>query len=111
MSLAGRMVCDVVIAATPEDEKQLNELGTTNVWGGPTFAIGTFRTVQEPSSPLVGALLRNKAGLMIYADAVALHRPVARFRELWRVLESAFGLEGDKLVARLAAYAPIIEMG
>jgi hypothetical protein len=111
ISLAGLMHYDVVIAETAKDERRLAELGTAEVWGGPTSAIAAFRTTEVPSSPLIGALLRNRAGLMIYADVVALHRPAARFRELWRVLESAFGCDGDELVESLVAYAPAVEMG
>jgi hypothetical protein len=44
--------------------------------------------------------------LRIYADALKLGTGAARFRELWRVLESAFNRQDDELVALLADYPP-----
>lgn len=44
--------------------------------------------------------------MRLYADAVRLTLDLARFRELWRVLESALAETGKQLVDLLAAYPP-----
>jgi hypothetical protein len=49
--------------------------------------------------------------LSISAPALTRAPPAARFRELWRVLESAFTRSDDELVALLADYAPTQAMG
>jgi hypothetical protein len=51
------------------------------------------------------------AGLRLYADAVALPADVAKYCELWRCLESAFGLKEGDLVKALASYEPAQELG
>jgi hypothetical protein len=52
----------------------------------------------------VRLLLERAPGVRLYADAMKLPLAVARFRELWRVLESAFASVEDGLVERLAVY-------
>ena len=56
-------------------------------------------------------LLEREVGLALYNDAVSLSQPVAQFREFWRVLEAAFGEDGDELVALLSAFPPVQELG
>lgn len=109
MTLAYLSDRSVLIPDTPDDAARLSELGTTDVWFE-RGAIGSIRTVVEPSNRLVAALLPKRAGLMIYADALALARPAAQYRELWRVLESGFGCQDNDLVDTLASYAPATEM-
>jgi len=69
------------------------------------------RTFHEPiSSELVVALLPKRAGLQIYAEALQLSRPQARYRDFWRVLESAFGAKGRALLELLAEFPPLREI-
>ncbi len=44
--------------------------------------------------------------MRLYSDAVKLPLEVAQFRELWRVLESAFARSDDELVKLLTSYPP-----
>jgi hypothetical protein len=111
ITLMNPLGSNVLVPETPKDEARLAELGTAEVWRATSLVGVGIATVWEPSSRVVGALLRNRAGLMIYAEALALPRPAPRFRELWRVLESAFARKDDKLVKRLAVYGPAVEMG
>jgi hypothetical protein len=63
------------------------------------------------TSETLAHLLEREVGLALYNDALSLSQPVARFREFWRVLEAAFGEDGDKLVALLSAFPPAQELG
>jgi hypothetical protein len=55
-------------------------------------------------------LLPRRVGLRLYANAMKADLAVAQFRELWRILEAAFGKRDDELVARLANYEPAREL-
>ena len=65
---------------------------------------------QTQSQPLE-KLLEREIGLALYTDAMRLSSPIGRFRELWRVLESAFGQKGKALLKSLSQYEPILEHG
>lgn len=69
-----------------------------------TFSLGAIdrHTIER--------LLERRAGLHLFHEAMHLERPVAKYRELWRVLESAFGCQNDDLVDLLADYAPAREL-
>ncbi len=45
-------------------------------------------------------------GLRLYANAMQADLAVAQFRELWRILEAAFGKHDDELVTLLTKYEP-----
>ena len=94
-----------------EDRATLDAFGTRQVYveGGVQPSIRTFNAPVDADAIL--ALIPKTVGLRLYADAVALGADVARYRELWRVMESAFGLQDDKLIAALAAYGPAKELG
>lgn len=65
----------------------------------------------EVTAEFLTALMPRRVGLRIYADALKSTFVVAQFRELWRVLESAFTLKGNDLVDILAEYPPVQELG
>jgi hypothetical protein len=94
-----------------EDTAALDAFGTQRVYveGGVQPSIRTFNAHVDADA--IRALIPKTVGLRLYADAVALSADVARYREFWRVMESAFGLQDDKLVAALAAYGPAQELG
>lgn len=58
------------------------------------------------TAELLLALMPRRVGLRIYADALKSTFNVAPFRELWRILESAFALKNKELVKILAEYPP-----
>ena len=100
-----------VVPEGDEDRAALDAFGTTQVYveGGVQPSIRTFNAVVDADA--IRALIPKTVGLRLYADAIALNADVARYRELWRVLESAFGLQDDALVSALAAYGPAKELG
>jgi hypothetical protein len=53
----------------------------------------------------------RRIGLRIYADALKSGFDASQFRELWRVLESAFQASEAKLVALLSDYRPAQKLG
>jgi hypothetical protein len=103
---------DRLVAEDERDRKTLADLGTEEVYHDTdaTIATRTFGGVTLTAESL-SALLDRRAGLRIYADALKLGTSAARFRELWRVLESAFNRQDDELVALLAEYPPAQAMG
>src|SRR2546430_1340044 len=102
---------DELVAESEADRSAVDALGTSWVYrehlvGGEIRAFGA----RNVDSQIVRALLPRRAGLRLYADALAAQTPVARYRELWRVLESAFGLRGPELVAALGDYKPVRQL-
>ena len=103
---------DRLVAEDEEDRRALADLGTDDVYHETTARLGTrtFGGVALTPENLT-SLLGRRAGLRIYADALKHGTASARFRERWRVLESAFNRQDDELVALLADYAPAQAMG
>jgi hypothetical protein len=99
-----------IVPEDDEDRAVLDAFGTSRVFAqlGSQPSIRTFNPIVDADS--VQAVLPKTAGLRLYADALALNTDVARYRELWRILESAFGLQDDALVHALAAYPPAQEL-
>lgn len=95
------------------DRQVLADFGTDEPYGMIHIAFETLRTVADrpPSQALMDALVTRSAGLRLYAEATALNRPVAQYCALWRVLESAFGEQGDNLVRTLSQYPPVVKSG
>jgi hypothetical protein len=97
-----------------EDDAVLQRLGAwTFDWG----SLGSihFETraflLRDLDEGRVTKLLGKSVGLGIYKEAISTTRSTMRFRELWRVLESAFGCRNDQLVAILSEYAPAMQLG
>jgi hypothetical protein len=98
---------DRFIAEDEGDHRAIADLGTDDVYHETSATLGTrtFGGVALTAENLT-SLIGRRAGLRIYADALKLGTASARFRERWRVLESAFNRQDDDLVALLADYAP-----
>jgi hypothetical protein len=94
-----------------EDTAALDALGTRLLHSDTNVLLNTRTFAATVNADTLRALLPKTVGLRLYADAVALHTDVAKFRELWRCLESAFGLKDARLVTALANYGPAIEIG
>jgi hypothetical protein len=99
------------VPETDEDDAALDAFGTRELYRRLTGQVSmrTFSAVVDADA--IRALLPKREGLRLYADALSLHYPVARFRELWRVLESGFAAQDERLVELLADYAPAQEIG
>jgi hypothetical protein len=102
---------DTLIAETPEDAALLDTFGTSNVYVilGSSPSIRTFSA--QIDGDAVMALLPKAPGLRLYADSLRAAHSVAQFRDLWRVLESAFGAGGRRLVELMSAYWPAVQIG
>lgn len=75
-----------------------------------SFSIRTPASLLFDNSTLE-ALLEREVGLAILCDALATTRPIGRYREFWRVLESAFALKNKPLVDQLSKFPPVLELG
>lgn len=98
------------VPETDGDREVLARLGTDEAYRPTWLSLGVRTFTVRVDAEGVSALLTRTAGVRLYADAAKLTLDVARFRELWRVLESAFGRTDDKLVALLASFAPALQM-
>lgn len=108
-SMLGR---DELIPESSSDEQRLRELGNLH----PFVGLRTNISIRAPAltdldDRTVDRLLEREVGLAIFADALSISRPIGKYRELWRVLESAFGLKGGRLIEALAQFAPASELG
>lgn len=59
----------------------------------------------------IEALLARSVGVQHYVDALSADSSSMTFRELWRVLESAFDRIDDRLVDLLSQYQPVVKRG
>jgi hypothetical protein len=96
-----------LVPETDTDRTILDELAATRIhmsmFGKISMRTFSIRTLDNTQ---LSALLSRRTGLHLYQEAMLLDRPVARYRELWRVLESAFGCTDDELINVLANYEP-----
>ena len=100
-----------LVTENETDVAALEALGTRRVHSDMTLRSSTRTFHERVDADTLRALIPKTTGLRLYADAVALNADVAKYREFWRVLESAFALQDDALVAALAAYPPAQELG
>jgi hypothetical protein len=101
---------DHLVPETSTDDERLEELGSPHVL--PELSVGRdVRTFHlSVVQPELLKQLMMRPGAALFADALNAIAPVARFRELWRILKSAFGLQGRELTQALAGYQPAAEM-
>src|SRR5215217_3495034 len=107
LSLSRPLNEDRFVPEGDDDRAVLERFGTDDVYHelSSRSLTRTFGGVAATPEQING-LMGRRLGLRLYADALKLGSEVAQFRELWRVLESAFGVQDDKLVAALADYPP-----
>lgn len=100
-----------LVPESPDDVELLDTtFGTRDVYQ-PLSATVHGRTFHEPVTPeLVAALLPKRAGLHLYAEALHLATPQARYRDFWRILESAFAERDGPLLELLAQFPPLAEI-
>ena len=95
-----------------EDEAVLREFGTADVFMGTSAQVVRRAFLDEPlTGDRLEWLLHRPLGVRLYADALRANSVAGEFRDLWGVLESAFGQRGADLVAALAAYGPATALG
>ena len=99
-----------VVPENGGDVAILDSLGARRVYRRTMVKVNVRTFDVEVSPKAITALVAKTVGLRLYADAVAHPADVAKVRELWRVLESAFGLQNGSLTAALADYPPAQEL-
>lgn len=111
LRLSGSLDEDRFVSENDADRKRLQELGTDEA-DYVTFARVEVRSFDDVpiTAERIQGLVARRAGLRLYADALKLSSGVAQFRELWRVLESAFGIQDKELVTALVTYPPTQDM-
>lgn len=73
------------------------------------LSIKAFR-FNEISSDTMDQLLAREVGLAIYLDALHITTVIGKYRELWKVLESAFGQKDTELLKSLEEFKPIDDL-
>jgi hypothetical protein len=98
---------DRFVPETDKDRELLERLGTDQPYSR-ISALVSMRSFNfsGATDDTMTRLLSRSTGLRLYADAMKANLAVAQFRELWRVLEAAFGSQDRKLVNLLAQYEP-----
>lgn len=100
-----------LVPETSEDQELIEKVRSDEPFS-PTGAKQAIRTVSlEVNSENVQTLLDGpRVGVRLYADALRLPLATSRFRELWRVLESAFRRKEKALVKRIAEFKPALQL-
>jgi len=100
-----------LIPEDDEDRRLLAELGVERVRISATFSNGVevFDDCEVDAAFVAELARRGPVG--VYADALSAASAVARYRELWRVLEVAFQAHGKALTALVAEFPPARELG
>jgi hypothetical protein len=103
---------DAFVPETEEDRAALEALGTAR-FHARLSSQPSVRSVwpQVVNAKAIEPLLPKGEGLQLYTDALSIDHPVGRFREFWRVLESAFGAQNEDLLGILEQFEPAREIG
>lgn len=103
---------DRFVSETDEDRELLERLGTDQPYSTMS-ALVSMRSfsLNGATDKTITDLMSRRVGLRLYANAMQANLAVAQFRELWRILEAAFGKRDDELVALLAKYEPARKLG
>jgi hypothetical protein len=96
-----------LLPESDEDGALLRRFGTDRPLSRGSLTLTSPGGGGEVTADAVTSLLQQHPGTRIYSDAMKTPLVTARFRELWKVLESAFGLADAALVAKLGNYEPI----
>jgi hypothetical protein len=89
------------------DEATLQQLGTNHVLPKLATSMSTRSFLpSEITEDRFQVLAAKQHGVALYAEALLVGEPVAVFRGLWMVLESAFAEKDQKLLALLSEYEP-----
>ncbi len=107
ITLSRPPLSDRFVPETEEDRMLLERLGTDQLYSRASslISVRSFSLSNATDNTIID-LLPRRVGLRLYANAVKADLAVAQFRELWRILEAAFGRIDEELVALLAKYEP-----
>jgi hypothetical protein len=108
MTLYARLKRRLVVE-NDDDRRLLDKMGTNEPHN--TIRLGSVSMVQVADTPpplsVIEALLSRSVGLRLYIG----EQPELAYVRLWRVLESAFGVQGRELTARIASFQPAVALG
>ena len=93
-----------------EEVENLKSFGTKIIRHRGVVTIEAGMVSKEFDTSAILHLLPKKLGLNIYSQALSSSDPLIQFRELWRVLESAFTLRDRDLCLALSRFSPVKEI-
>lgn len=102
---------DELVAESDEDERLLASWGTRRPLQHSSVSVRGGSVSGRVGGDDLLAVLPQQAGLRLYEEALRADTPTARFRDLWRVLESAFTSTDDELIELLAQFQPVCAIG
>jgi|SRR5579863_1632980 len=103
---------DQFVPETDEDRELLERLGTDQPHSRLTGRVSMRSfTLNGATDKTITDLMSRRVGVRLYASAIKTNTSVAQFRELWRILEAAFGKRDDDLVSLLIQYEPARKLG
>ncbi len=111
LSLVHHAQDDRFVAEDDDDSATLDSLGTDLPFVQRSFKIEAQIPVGAVSAESITALTKRPVGVRLYADALKSSFAPAQFRDLWRVLESAFNRTDAELVRLLSRFAPCAQLG
>ncbi|NQV26437.1 MAG: hypothetical protein HQ518_18940 [Rhodopirellula sp.] len=113
VSLSGSLGRNGLTPETDDDQEFLSQFPTDRLYEGIKMTGGDVWSVPMliSAEQNIEYFRQREVGLAIYADSLRVSEPVAMFRELWRVLESAFGQKDDDLVRSLKRFEPLAGIG
>lgn len=98
-----------LVSESEDDLSVLEALGATHVSRGWSGSPGVLLNVALTGGN-IASLCERASGIRLYADALKMGTSSGQVRELWRVLEAAFGAKNEALVGLLARCAAAQDM-
>ncbi|MFO7915384.1 MAG: hypothetical protein R6U43_06810 [Candidatus Krumholzibacteriales bacterium] len=107
LHITGQFDCESLIPENQADEKWLNDAATRLVKKD-TRGVPSIRTfvLNEMESADLKRMFERSIGFKLYSLALKISDPILKYREYWKILESAFGQKGRKLINSLSKYEP-----
>jgi hypothetical protein len=104
---------DSLVPESDYDENVLNTLGSRQVALDIDMTVDVERSIvfRTLDRNILDKLIDRESGLALYLDAIVTQSPISKYRELWKVLESAFVAKGHKLTSLLSQYLPVSQIG
>ena len=97
-------------AEDEDDRELLTNYGTNEAYEEISGRVSVRAINIKINADALKFLMPNRVGLRIYSEALNSKSEIAKFRELWRVLESAFARKNKHLVQLLSNYVPAQKM-
>lgn len=102
---------DQLIPETDDERRLLEGWGTSLLIEDIRVSVAGGSVTGRIAAGEIESVLPQQAGLRLYEEALRADTATAKFRDLWRVLESAFVRTDTELTSLLAGYRPLQAMG